>query len=212
MEVYGTKPKRFTREWWEYFWDYYKWHTAAVIFILVVLITSVTECAHRINYDLQIDYISEHKISGDTVTNLTALIEENIDDVTENEKKQAFVTVLDMGDNSDPQYTQAMFAKYSVEIGYTDSFVFLVSKKYADSLIDAEIFEECENWTAAPSYKGYCVSLEDCSALKEIGMDTSDLYVGVIKLREREKASVISKKQSQQKNGIKFAKFLIDKR
>ncbi len=212
MEVYGTKPKRFTKEWREYFWDYYKWHTVGAIILIILLITSVNDCAHKTHYDLQIDFISEHQISADFADALTALIEENIDDITENEKTEAFVTVLDMAENSDPQYMQAMFTKYSVEMGYTESFVFLVSKKYADELSSIGIFEESENWTTFPSYNGYCISLENCTALKEIGVDTSDLYVGVIKLRERGKESERAKKLPQQENGIKFAKFLISKR
>lgn len=212
MEVYGTKPKRFTKEWWEYFWDYYKIHTIATAIIIIFIGITISECAHRINYDLQIDYISENQISDKAVNALTSLIEENIDDITENGKPEAYVTYLDMGEHGDPQYTQAMFAKYSVEMGYTESFVFLVSKKYADQLSEEGIFEEASTWTSIPSYNGYCVSLEDCEILKEIGIDTSDLYVGVLKIRERDKASVRVKNRPKQENGIKFAQFLISKR
>ncbi|HAL63744.1 MAG TPA: hypothetical protein DCO93_04785, partial [Clostridiales bacterium] len=182
MEVYGTKPKRFTKEWWEYFWDYYKIHTIATAIIIIFIGITISECAHRINYDLQIDYISENQISDEAVNALTSLIEQNIDDITENGKPEAYVTYLDMGEHGDPQYTQAMFTKYSVEMGYTESFVFLVSEKYADQLSEEGIFEEASTWTSIPSYNGYCVSLEDCEILKEIGIDTSDLYVGVLKI------------------------------
>ncbi|MCR4720001.1 MAG: hypothetical protein K5768_10270 [Firmicutes bacterium] len=212
MEVYGVKPKRFTKEWWEYFWEYYKWHTIATIVLIILFITSINDCVHRINYDLQVDYISEHQISEEASNALTALIEENIDDVTENGKKEAYVTLLDMKENPDPQYTQAMYTKYSVEMAYIESFVFLMSKKYADELSDMGVFEASENWTSAPSYNGYCISLEDCTALKEIGIDTGDLYLGIIKLKEQEKVSEREKKLLQQENGIKFAKFLISKR
>lgn len=212
MEVYGTKPKRFTKEWWQYFWDYYKIHTITAIIVLIVIITTISECAHRIDYDLQIDYISENPLFGEVSDNLVALIEDNIDDVTGNGKSEAYIVNLDMGDRNDPQYTQAMFTKYSVEMGYTESFVFLVSKEYADQLSEAEVFEKAESWTSAPSYNGYCVSLENCSALSEIGVDTSDLYVGVVKMRERDKESEREKNLPKQANGIKFAKFLVNKR
>ena len=212
MEVYGQKPKRFTKEWWEYFWDYYKLHTIAGVFLLFILVISISECAHKIDYDLQVDYISEHQISDRSVTALTELIEKNIDDINENGKNQAYVTVLDMGEDADPQYTQAIYTKYSVEAGYTESFVFLVSKKYADILSEEDIFEKSENWTSAPSYNGYCISLDNCAVLKEIGIDTSDLYLGIIRLRDREKEAEREKKLPYQRNGIKFAKFLIDKR
>ena len=39
-EKYGTIPKRFTPEWWEYFWMYYKVHTIAIT--LVILAVAIT--------------------------------------------------------------------------------------------------------------------------------------------------------------------------
>lgn len=210
MEVYGTKPPRFTKEWWEYFWDYYKLHTIAAVIVLIVIISSVVECARKVNYDLQIDYISENPVTSDAISALTPLIEENIDDVTGNGKNEAFVTYLDMGDRSDPQYTEAMYTKFSVEMGYTESFVFLVSKKYADILTEAGAFEEAKNWCNKPSYDGYCVSLADCAVLKELGIDTNDLYIGVIKMRERDRQKEREENIPKQNNGIKFAKFLVN--
>ena len=46
-EKYGEVPPKFTKKWWEYFWDYYKWHV--IITVVAVLIASVTivQCATR---------------------------------------------------------------------------------------------------------------------------------------------------------------------
>lgn len=212
MEVYGTKPKRFTKEWWEYFWDYYKIHTITFIIVLFFIISTINECSHRVNYDLQIDYISENTITEDYENALTALIEENIDDITGNGKSEAHITLLDMGEHGDPQYTQAMYTKYTIEMGYTESFVFIVSEKYANELGESGIFEPSENWTDIPSYNGYFISLENCTKLQEIGINTDDLYVAVMKIRERDKKAVREKNRLIQENGIKFAKFLINAR
>ena len=210
MEVYGTKPKRFTKEWREYFWDYYKWHTIATIVAMIVIISTINDCVHRINYDLQIDYISEHMISDNASDALRELIEEHIVDVGKNGSPEAYVKVIDMSENADPQYTQAMYTKYSVEMAYTDSFVFILSKKYADTLSEEEIFEKAESWTDVPSYNGYCINLEGCKALDELGIDTNDLYLGIIKLRETKKESERNNKLLQQENGIRVANYLID--
>lgn len=212
MKIKVTKPKPFTREWCEYFWDYYKWHTIATIILLIVIITSINDCAHRINYDLQIDYISEHQIFDDTAGALADLVSENIDDITENGKKQAYANIIDMKETPDPQYTQAMYTKYSAEMISTESFVFLVSKKYADELSEMGVFELSETWTSSASYNGYCISLKDCAELEKIGIDTSDLYIGIIKIRDNIKESKLEKAILNQENGIKFAKFLINER
>ena len=50
-EKYGEVPPKFTKKWWEYFWDYYKWHV--IITVVAVLIASVTivQCATRPKYE-----------------------------------------------------------------------------------------------------------------------------------------------------------------
>ena len=212
MEVYGTKPKRFTKDWWEYFWDYYKLHTIAAVFVLIALISTISECAHKINYDLQVDLISENPVSSAGLEALTPFIEDNIDDVTANGKTQAYLNYIYMGEENDPQYMQAMYTKFSVEMGYTEAFVFLVSKKYADTLIDAGAFEPATNWCSVQAYRDCCVSLEGCEYLHNIGINTDDLYLGIIKMRERDKESEREKNKPKQENGIKFAKFLISER
>lgn len=210
MEVYGEKPKRFTKEWWEYFWDYYKLHTIAAVIVLIVIISTITECATRKHYDLQVDYISRTALSFEAQNALTELIAKNIDDVTKNGKTEAFLTYLDLGDRNDPQRFQAMSTKYAIEMGNTESYVFLVSKEYADQLIEGEVLLEAEKWCNAPSYKGYCIDLADCSILKDIGVETDDLYLCIIRMREKDLKSQL--RHSEQENGIKFAKFLINER
>ena len=208
MEVYGQKPKRFTKEWWEYFWDYYKWHTIGAIVVLILIVSTITECANKKHYDLQIDYISETGMTMQAQDQLVALMEKNIDDVTENGKIEGFLTYLDMNKNSDPQYVQAMVTKFTLEMGTTESFVFLVSKDYAEQLLEAEMLVKAKEWCDAEPYKDYFISLADCTALKDIGVKTDDLYVCVLKLSDSDN----EKKQLEQKNGIKFAKFLIGER
>ena len=208
MEVYGEKPKRFTKEWWEYFWDYYKWHTIGGIVVLILVVSTIVECANRKNYDLQIDYISEKGLSLQAQDGLVALMEKNIDDATQNGKTEAFLTYLDMNKNNDPQYVQAMTTKYAVEVGNTDAFVFLVSKDYADQLLEGEMLLETKEWCDAEPYMDYFVNLSDSKALKDIGVNTEDLYVCVLKLGDGNSEEKLLK----QKNGINFAKFLIGER
>ena len=68
-EKYGEVPPKFTKKWWEYFWDYYKWHV--IITVVAVLIASVTivQCATRPKYDMNVVYAghmnySEEEIDG----------------------------------------------------------------------------------------------------------------------------------------------------
>lgn len=210
MEVYGTKPKRFTKDWWPYFWDYYKLHTIGIILAAIAVISFISDCRGQKNYDLQIDVITENQISEEALNKLSDIVYENIDDVTQNGKTEAYINYLDMSENGDPQYMEAMHTKMMIESGYTDAFVFLVSKKYADYMSELGVFKPASEWTDSESYDGYTVNLQNCEILENCGIDTSDLYLGIVNFRERDKKSQIEKNRPKQENGIKFAKLLLN--
>ncbi len=212
MEVYGVKPKPFTKEWRQYFWEYYKLHTIGAVFAVILLIFTVSECKNQKNYDLQIDLITENTVSEEVLDTLSDIVCENIDDVTGNGKSEAYISFLDMSENSNPQITEAMYNKLLIETGYTEAFVFIVSQKFADYLSDEGVLKPASDWTEMETYDGYCVSLKYCEILQNIGIDTSDLYLGITELRERDGKSACEKNLPKQENGIKFAKFLLNER
>ena len=209
MEVYGVKPKPFTKDWWPYFWEYYKLHTISAVLAAILLIFAVSECKNQKNYDLQIDVITENAVSQESLDALLDIVRKNIDDVTENAENEAYISYLNMSENINPQITEVMYNKMIIEAGYTEAFIFLVSQKFADYLSNEGVFKPSSDWTEEDSYNGYCMSLKDCGILQNIGIDTSDLYLGIVELRERDGKSAREKNLPKQENGIKFAKFLL---
>lgn len=209
MEVYGTKPKRFTKEWWGYFWYYYKWHTLAVVFASFLIIYSSVQCAMQPKYDLHIDYISEFGLTEESEKALTELMCANIDDINGNDKIDAFVLNLNMNESADVQMTQAMQAKLMLEMGYSDSYVFIMTKKYADMFTENDVLKPVSEWLGTDA-DGMTVSLADSDALADIGIDAKgqDLYVGVRPLRDKDDKP---EDAAEYENGVKFAKYLIDR-
>ena len=208
MEVYGTKPKKFTKEWWSYFWMYYKWHTIAILFAAAIITTSAVQCAQSPKYDLQADFITETFFSDEQKAALEQLMCDNIDDASGNDKKEAFVLNLNMVQSEDVQMNQAMQTKFFLEQGYSESYVFIGSENYIDWLASAEIFVPASDW--AQGEEGNYASLAGCTALEDIGIDTSDLYIAVRSMREKDAEKEYQVHQYE--NGIKFAQFLVGKR
>ena len=64
-EVYGEKPKKFTREWWPYFWMYYRWHTIIVVVAIIGIAIGVYQKATEVKYDLDIVYRSQSLYIGE---------------------------------------------------------------------------------------------------------------------------------------------------
>ena len=77
-EKYGEVPPKFTKKWWEYFWDYYKWHV--IITVVAVLIASVTivQCATRQKYDMNVVYAGHMNYSEEEINKLKEIISERI--------------------------------------------------------------------------------------------------------------------------------------
>lgn len=213
MEVYGTKPKRFTKEWWGYFWDYYKWHTIGGAFAAVLIGVTFVQCATQTNYDLQVDFIAEYGLQSEEQEALVALAESAAEDITENGKTEAFVLALNMVETQDMQMTQAMQTKLMIEMGYSDGYTFIMSKKYADMLTEYEVLQPTSEWAGEYANDGVVISLADCRKLSEIGIETSgdrELYIGIAPLKENDIGD--EEKIARYENGVRFAKSLIEQR
>ena len=209
MEVYGEKPKLFTKEWWDNYFYYYKVHTIVAIVACFVIGYIVYTDLNATKYDLSIDYIAEMGITTEQCELIEQLAAENIDDVTGNEICDAYVMMLNMGESNDIQYAQAMQVKFMTEQAYSEAFVFIMSKQYADMMCESGIFEEASVWSGADE-EGECVSLVGCKAFEGSGIPVDDLYLAVRKLREEETDD--EEQIAKYENGKKFAKYLIDER
>lgn len=207
MEVYGEKPKRFTKEWWDNYFYYYKVHTIVGICVLVVIGYLTYTDLTATKYDLEIDYISELGMSSDQGEFIENLAEGCIDDATGNEICDAFVMMLDMMPSNDVQYAQAMQVKLMTEPTYGEAFVFIMTKEYVDMMSEGDIFEDASVWCEE---EGEAVSLAGCKAFEGTGIPVDELYVAVRKLRDDE---IDKEKQIiKYENAKKFAKYLIDER
>ncbi len=206
MEVYGVKPKKFTKAWWEYFWYYYKWHTVCGLVAACLIGTSCVQCATQTKYDLQVDFIAERNLAEENSVAIRSMAEGIVDDVTGNGKNDVFILTLDMSENSDPQIMQAMQTKMTLEMGYSEGYTFIMSKKYADIMVENDALERADVW-AGEDVEGYAISLAESRVLNEIGLDTADLYVGVVKMKDDKKDD--DKECAKYNNGVKFAQYLL---
>ena len=63
MEKYGTIPPKFTKEWWEYFWDYYKVHTICTVAAIVIIVSTIVQCANSPEYEVEFRLFGQNKFS-----------------------------------------------------------------------------------------------------------------------------------------------------
>lgn len=227
MEKYGEIPKRFTKEWWSYFWDYYKWHTLGTLFVLLIVGVTCTECAMRPKYDVTVTYAGEMMFLEPTVDKLKAEFSKHIDDVDSNGKIlagfQAFNIAKDGTSQAGSEYNSAMLTKTAIEFQTGDTYVFLFNRQELDRLLnrssDEQLFVPVSDWadcdisgfkTAKQGGIDYAVNITDNSFFsKQIGLTMGDsLYIAVRRMRSRDTDDEKQKRMYEQ--SVRLANYILN--
>lgn len=206
MEVYGEKPKKFTAKWWEYIWEYYKWHFVCVLFAIFIFATTLHQCATRTEYDLKITAVTEQNLVLSQTEALQKDAESIVTDATGNGVNEVFFMPLSMNEGTDAQTLQVMHTKFTVELAMPESYVFIISKKYVEQVPESDIFESCDVW-AGGNPGEYLVSLAGNEKLTALGINTEDLYLGVVKLSAENSENELEK--ARYENGVRFGRYLL---
>lgn len=185
-ERYGVKPKMFTKDWWQYFFMYYKWHTIAILFIAVLVAVGVSDCAKREKYDLELVYIGEKYFDETLWENIAEKLSECIEDTDENGEKA--VGYLQLTVNDKPEYAEqsaAAYVKHDTTLANELSYLYIYDKKRVEQQSDFinDNFASSEKWLDSEVSDdmlicdGYAVSLKNSTVLKETGINSEDLYL-----------------------------------
>ena len=191
-EVYGVKPKIFTKEWWPYFWEYYKWHTIAVLFVALLTGMTIYQSKTATRYDLKITYMGDKYLPDEVDEEFTSGLETVISDIDGNGECNIFFSQLTISEDAESAaITMTMRMKHDLELTNEQSGVYLYSKaelenQIARGYIDVTYFDT-DVWLNEPvsddayirsdNGKSYAVCLKDSAYLKSLNIDGSDLYL-----------------------------------
>lgn len=193
-EVYGEKPKMFTREWWPYFWLYYKWHTIIIAVVCLFLAIGITQCLKSEQYDLVTVYSGGAVMSDEETVMVEDFMSSCVDDIDENGKQKVFFEQLTvMGDMQDRQYDSAMQTRLLIEMQSEKVFLYIMDKERMSEILDnPEVngaFVPVVDWAeesideellyGVDSVKR-AVSLKNSTLLSEIGVDGENLYAFIL--------------------------------
>ena len=116
----------------KHFWYYYKAHTLALIFAIVIIAWGAVQCANRVDYDLDISFFSESYVSDEALEKFDLFLENLCDDVNENGAVDAQVYPFSgeiSGEYVD-QYAQANLTKLQSEIAMGECPAYIVDEAY----------------------------------------------------------------------------------
>lgn len=190
-EKYGVVPKKFTRDWWEYFWMYYKWHTIITALVIVVTASTIYSSVTAEKFDLTLTYAGKNVYSDEVSQKVEEGLSPLCEDIDENGEKSLFFSQLNISDEmTDPQYTMAMNTKLQLAFGEDETYIFILDKataeRYRGETADECVYAPLEDWltadiadaaTFSAHGRNYGVDLSDCKLFKDLGMDVSEHYL-----------------------------------
>lgn len=195
-EHYGVVPKRFTKEWWPYYWMYYKWPTIGTAFALALIIVTVVQCAARERYDVNVNYTGEAVFAPETARKVEEVLSEYIEDADGDGVKNVFFQQLNLSNTSgSEELDYALQVKHDLELSEDTSYLYMYDKAEAELMLERDsaddVYLPIDEWLdgAAPdtedgvlcSKSGTPIAvLASSSALLEgAGMNTEGLYIAV---------------------------------
>lgn len=189
-EVYGVKPKMFTKEWWPYFWMYYKWHTIGIVFVVCSVAFTVGQCFMRPKVDLSVTYAGHHMFADEQSAKISYDMGEVIDDIDGDGRKNVdFQHYTFMDKPGTEEYDHAMQTKLNMEFYNDRSYIFLPDEQTLKMLTNNDYYDDLyarvEDWAdkmpdESHLYKindiAYAVKLDNSAYLRELGT-TAEMYI-----------------------------------
>jgi len=227
MERYGTIPDKFTKEWWDYIWYYYKWHFIGGVSALILIAVTAAQCASKINYDAEITYVGSEYYNDDTVINSMCTDLGNIiEDANKNGKNQIYFRQLIIAKEGTPEslteYNSGIITKVALEFQTGDAYVYLLTNDELHRIIDhnpnEKIFTPPEEYISdtgnldiiSTDAKLPCaIGLNaDNKFLQKYGLTKEfPMYLAVRNMRERDKDD--ERQQTKYKNAVKIAQTML---
>ena len=190
-EVYGEKPKRFTKKWWSYFWDYYKWYVVAGVFLLMIVLGLLHHRYQMSKYDLTLYYAGPHYFPANHVEEISEELGALCDDVNKDgEKFISFANLTISTEDFDPEYKSSMLITLQFALEEEEIYVYIIHKNFAPRYVAQTAkdsrYAPTKDWLTADVKNAkflsahnldYGVSLDGYKLFEEWNFDPKDHYL-----------------------------------
>mgnify|MGYP000982334966 CR=1 FL=1 len=182
------------KKWFHNYWYYYKIHSIAGVFILLVMIISISECVNRDEPDADVTYFGGNYFSEDFSNGFREALSPIIEDVNGNGKKTLVFTPLTIGENVKSEQDIAIRQKAQLIIAVGESYLYIMDKEIFEHYKEQDLFADISGYIGGnePVY-GFPAS--QSMILKKLGMkDSEQAYVAlrVMTLGDEKKADKVA--------------------
>jgi len=189
-----NKPKRFTKEWYKYIWEYYKGYFITGIIVVVLAAVTVSEFVDTVKPDLTLNFIATTVMPNGIAEELEDEIDDGILDVNDDRETEVFVSQLNftLDALSDANMLTALESKLMTMFASEEEMLYIFDETMLKDVLNMRptegMFVPVGEWLDTEisedrciEYGGgvYAVSLEDSSFLREEEINGKGLYVAV---------------------------------
>ena len=207
-----TLPKTFSKEWFSYVWDYYKYHILVGIVVIILAVITIVEISTAVKFDANINFVSTSVITQENADKITDACEMAGMDIDENNEVNISFSQLNFTEENlrDPSLYSTMMNKLMATFATEEEYIYIMDKKMMNDIISMEstegLFVPVNVWaTTNDTENVYGASLKNSSILQENGIDSSDMFIMIRECyNDNDKELKI-----KQENAIKIAKFLV---
>lgn len=126
---------------WENYWYYYKWHTIAGIFVLMLVIIFVKDFVTKEKYDATIMLATSYYVDDTRLDNLKDTLEDYFPDIDGNGEVNLAITPIyieggEGGQPTDAEYAYAMQMKMLSEVSVNSSLIVIFDDGFTNSFVE----------------------------------------------------------------------------
>lgn len=218
MSEEKTTEKTTFKAKWDNYWYYYKVHTWIGIFILIVMIFSITQCVQTVKPDVSIDVVSTGALT-ESYFDPDEYFSDTITDINGDGKKHIILTSLYISADAKSEQDIAMQQKMMIELAAGDVTLFLFDKDNLDRYLKQDAYAPLSDFLDLSPYEGeegklveqngipVAISLKGSAKLSEMGFLSDDLYAAFHFVPEKSKND--EKKMAEFENAAAVLKELL---
>ncbi len=188
------KPKKFTKPWFSYIWEYYKVHFACILFALILVVITVVDSVTKVHYDLNVNYIATNAMYLETEESIETSLSSLSEDVNQDGEHHVSLSQINFTSEAmqDAQQFIALENKLMATLASEDEMLYIFDEMMLKDVVSMDetegIFLEVDDWCTEKisedvryeSFGGvYAVSLKNSAVFKKLGIDSSELYLAV---------------------------------
>lgn len=174
---------------WENFWYYYKWHTIALIFVIILAGYTIRDAVTKVNYDFNIDIIGSAALPFESTDKISQALEKSgavADNYSDGKINvlTGLISVPAKGETTDG--TQEQVAQVKLAVG--ESVVIITDERYMKGFSDSGVYGDITSVAdkaqipqdrryLSPDGKVMGVKLDGCKFFADMGLNTDGLYI-----------------------------------